>query len=94
MEISIRRDNLVQPTGVSTFAITHGLLIYFGVRELRFAQAYAQTKNCKRASSLTTRRKNYFLKFLPSKIFKTDNALAKQTENDIKSPELSRRLKS
>ena len=38
-----------QPSGVSTFAITHGLIIYSGVRELRFAQANAQTKNCKRA---------------------------------------------
>ena len=26
-----------QPTGVSTFAITHELFVYFGVRELRFS---------------------------------------------------------
>lgn len=43
MEISIRRNNLIHPTGVSTFAITHELLIDFGVRELRFAQTNTQT---------------------------------------------------
>lgn len=31
-----------------TFAITYRLLIYYGVRELRFAQADTQTQNCKR----------------------------------------------
>jgi hypothetical protein len=50
---------------------------------LQFAQANAQTKNCKRASTFATRRKNYFLKSLPSKIFKTANTQAKQTENEI-----------
>jgi len=37
------------PRRCKTFVITPGLLIYFGVRELRFAQANAQTRNCKRA---------------------------------------------
>ena len=50
---------------------------------MQFAQANAQTKNCKRASTFATRRKNYFLKSLPSKIFKTANTQAKQTENEI-----------
>jgi len=50
---------------------------------LQFTQANAQTKNCKRASTFATRRKNYFLKSLPSKIFKTANTQAKQTENEI-----------
>ncbi|MCH7403612.1 hypothetical protein ACFOUP_13390 [Belliella kenyensis] len=84
MEISNRRTNLSQPTGVSTFAITHELIIHFGVRELRFAQANAQTKNCKRASTFTTREKNYFLKSLPSNPDsyrdKTANTPDKQTE--------------
>ena len=48
---------------------------------MQFTQANAQTKNCKRASTFATRKKNYFLKSLPSKIFKTANTQAKQTEN-------------
>jgi hypothetical protein len=47
---------------------------------LQFAQTNAQTQNCKRAFTFATRRKNYFLKSLPSKIFKTANTQAKQTE--------------
>jgi hypothetical protein len=53
-----------------------------GVRELRFAQANAQTKNCKRAFTFATRRKNYFLKSLPSKIFKTAETHALQTKTE------------
>jgi hypothetical protein len=56
-------------------------LFLFGVRELRFAQANAQTKNCKRAFTFATREKNYFLKSLPSKFFKTADTQARQTEN-------------
>jgi hypothetical protein len=44
-------------TGVSTFAITHELIIDLGVRELRFAQSKAQTKNCKRASTSPTQKR-------------------------------------
>lgn len=40
-----------QPTCVSTFAITHKLIIHFGVRELCFTQANTQTQNCIRATS-------------------------------------------
>lgn len=40
---------------------------------LQFTQAKAQTKNCKKASVFPIRKKNYFLKFLPFKIFKTTN---------------------
>lgn len=38
-------------------------------------------QKCKRASTFATERKNYFLKSLPSKIFKTANTQAKQTES-------------
>ena len=48
---------------------------------MQLAQANAQTKNCKRASTFATRRKNYFLKSLPSKIFKTANTQTNKTEN-------------
>jgi hypothetical protein len=50
---------------------------------LQFAQDNTQTKNCKRAFTFATQRKNYFLKSIPSKIFKTANTQAKQTENEI-----------
>jgi hypothetical protein len=58
---------------------------------LQFAQANAQTKNCKRASTFATRRKNYFLKSLPSKNFKTADTQARQKKariNDSKSTEI------
>jgi len=51
---------------------------------LQFAQANAQTKNRKRASTFSTRRENYFLKSLPSKNFKTANAQARQTSKMTK----------
>jgi hypothetical protein len=61
---------------------------------LQFAQANAQTKNCKRASTFTTQRKNYFSKSLPPKIFKTANTQNRQKENEtkieIKSTEIQR----
>jgi hypothetical protein len=56
-----------QPTDVSTFAI---------------CKANARTRNCKRASTFATRRKNYFLKSLPSKIFKTANTQARQKKTE------------
>lgn len=72
-----------QPTGVSTFAITHEFDHFFiGVRELCFAQANAHPEKSGRAPTFPTRRKNYFLKSLPSnpESFrdKTANTHAKQ----------------
>lgn len=54
-----------QHTGLSAFAITHYLFIVFGIRELRFAQANAQTKNCKRAC-FANADKNCFKKNSPT----------------------------
>jgi hypothetical protein len=49
---------------------------------LQFAQATTQTQNCKRAYTFAIRKKNYFLKSLPSKIFKTAITQAKQTKKE------------
>jgi len=49
-----------QSTDVNTFTITPSLLIYFGVRELRFAQASAQIKIAKELSPLPPERKLFF----------------------------------
>jgi len=68
MEISNRRTNLSQPTGVSTFAI-------------RTSQRTDQ--KLQKSFHLYHPKENYFLKSLPSKIFKTANTQAKQTENEI-----------
>ena len=65
MEISNRRINLSQPTGVSTFAI-------------RTSQRTGQ--KLQKSFHLCHPKENYFLKSLPSKIFKTANTQAKQTE--------------
>ena len=66
MEISNRRDNLVQPTGVSTFAI-------------RTSQRTDQ--KLQKSFHLCHSKENYFLNSLPSKNFKTANTRAKQTDN-------------
>jgi len=60
------------------------LLIYFGVRKLRFAQASAQNKKLQKSFHPCHPKENYFLKSFPTKIFKTANTLAKQTENENK----------
>ena len=65
MEISIRRNHLIQPTGVSTFAI-------------RTSQRTDQ--KLQKSFHLCHPKENYFLKSLPSKIFKTADTHAKQTE--------------
>jgi len=58
----------------------------FGVRELRFAQANAQTIpiaiGIQKSFHPCHPKENYFLKSLFSKNFKTANAQAKQTENE------------
>jgi len=58
-----------QPTGASTFAIL---------------TSQHTDQNCKRASTFATRRKNYFLKSLASKIFKTANAQSRQKNRQLK----------
>jgi len=68
MEISNRRTNLSQPTGVSTFAI-------------RTSQRTNQ--KLQKSFHLCHPKENYFLKSLPSKIFKTANTQAKQRETRI-----------
>ena len=68
MEISNRRIDLTQPTGVSTFAI-------------RTSQRTDQ--KLQKSFHLCHPKENYFLKSLPSKIFKTASTQAKQTENEI-----------
>ena len=60
---------------------------------MQFAQANAQTKNCKRASTFTTRGKNYFLKSLHTIIFKTANTqLRKKKSEQIKSQQKHRNI--
>jgi len=51
---------------------------------LQFAQANAQTKNCKRAFTFAAQGKNYFFKSLPSKNFKTADTQAKQKETALR----------
>jgi hypothetical protein len=68
MEICNRRIDLTQPTGVSTFAI-------------RTSQRTDQ--KLQKSFHLCHPKENYFLKSLHSKIFKTTNTQAKQTENKI-----------
>jgi hypothetical protein len=65
MEISIRRNHLIQPTGVSTFAIH---------------TSHRTDQKLHKSSHLCHPKENYFLKSIPSKIFKTADTHAKQTE--------------
>lgn len=65
MEISIRRNHLIQPTGVSTFAI-------------RTSQRTDQ--KLQKSFHLCHPKEYYFLKSLPSKILKKADTHAKQTE--------------
>ena len=58
MEISNRRDNLVQPTGVSTFAIH---------------TSQRTDQKLQKSFHLCHPKENYFLNSLPSKKFKTAN---------------------
>lgn len=67
MEISNRRINLTHPTGVSTFAI-------------RTCQRSDQ--KLQKSFHLCHPKENYFLKFLPSKIFKTADTQARQTKTE------------
>jgi hypothetical protein len=60
------KRKISQPTGVSTFAI-------------RTSQRSDQ--KLQKSFHLCHPKENYFLKSLPSKIFKTANTQAKQTEN-------------
>jgi hypothetical protein len=68
MEISNRRIGLTQPTGVSTFAI-------------RTSQR--TDKKLQKSFHLCHPKEKLFFKILPSKIFKTANTQAKQTETRI-----------
>lgn len=65
MEISNRRTNLSHHTGVSTFAIR---------------TSHRTDQKLQKSFHLCHPKENYFLKSLPSKIFKTADTHAKQTE--------------
>jgi hypothetical protein len=65
MEISIRRNHLIQPTGASTFAIH---------------TSHRTDQKLQKSFHLCHPMENYLLKSLPSKILKTANTHAKQTE--------------
>ena len=65
MEISIRRNHLIQPTGVSTFAIN---------------TSHRTDQKLQKSFHLCHPKENYFLKSLPYKIFKPADTHAKQTE--------------